>query len=147
MKLTAGKVSVTLIVVVAFVVGLVVILLTSGTTPTITAAKFMGALEDGDYKTLADLSHADGVPKEEFEEKWDYTMNVASKHFIFSYEIKTETKPGKDQAVVRMMYTKNAGSNGSFPEFFDLPMVRTDDGWKVLVYEMNREMFPGLPRG
>jgi hypothetical protein len=147
MRLVAAKVSVTLIVIVAFVAGLTVISLTSGKTPTTTAAKFMGALEDGDYKTLASLSYAEGVSQKELESQWEYTMTVAAEHFVFSYNIKSETMPGKDQAVVRMDYTKDAGSGSSYPELFDLPMIKTEDGWKVLVYEMNREMFPGLPRG
>ncbi len=147
MKLDSGKVSVTLIVVAAFLVGLGVIALTSGQTPTISAGRFMAALASGDHKTLADLSYADEVSKEELEKQWEYTMTIAAPHYQFTFEIKTETKPSKDQAVVRMMYTKNPGSGGSYAEPFDLPMVKTDDGWKVDVYAMNRDMFPGLPRG
>jgi hypothetical protein len=119
----------------------------SGDTPTTTAARFMKALADGDYKTLAKMSYDGEVPQEELERQWEYTMTVAAPHYQFSYEIKGETQPAKDSATVWMMFTKNVGSGGSYAERFDLPMIRTKDGWKVDALSMNREMFPGLPRG
>lgn len=147
MRLVAGKVSVTVIVIVAFLVGLVAMMLVSGDTPTTTAAQFMKALEDGDYKTLAAMSYGGEVPQSVLEEQWEYTMTVAAPHFQFTYEIKGETQPSRDSAIVWMMFTKNVASGGSYAERFDLPMVRTEDGWKVDVFSMNRDMFPGLPRG
>lgn len=147
MRLLSGKVSVTVVVVLAFIVGLAAMMMVSGDTPTTTGAQFMRALEDGDYKTLAAMSYGGEVSQAELEKQWEYTMTVAAPHYQFSYEIKGETQPSKDSAIVWMMFTKNVGSGGSYAERFDLPMVRTKDGWKVDVFSMNRDMFPGLPRG
>jgi hypothetical protein len=147
MRLVAGKVGVTAIVIVAFLVGLGAMMLVSGDTPTATAARFMKALSDGDHKTLTEMSYSGDVSKEELAKQWEYTMTVAAPHYQFSYEIKGETQPSKDSAIVWMMFTKNVGAGGTYPERFDLPLVRTEDGWKVDVFSMNRDMFPGLPRG
>ncbi len=147
MKLAAGKVSVTAIIVVAFIVGLGAMVMTGGESPAKTAGRFMAALSDGDYKTLAELSYADGVSREEFERQWQYTTDVAAPYYQFTYDIKAETRPTKETAVVRMDFVKNAGASGTYDEEFQLPMVKTKDGWRVDVYSLNREFIPGLPRG
>ena len=146
MKSNSGKVGVTAIVVVAFVVGIGVMAVSSGESPSSAAARFMQGLVDMDEQTLADLSYGEGTSNEQFREKWDYTMHVVAPYFQFSYEVKDETKQGDDRAVVTLLYVRNAGSSGTYEENFQLPMIKTEDGWKVEVYSINRDMFPGLPR-
>jgi hypothetical protein len=146
MSRRSGKVSVTLVVVVAFVLGLGVMALSTSENPATAGARFMAALARGDYKTLAELSYGDGVSREEFEKEWQYTMEVAAPHYQFNYEIRGESQTTPTSAVVKMMYTRNAGAAGSYEEPYQLPMVKTEDGWKVDVFSLDRDMFPGLPR-
>ncbi|MCH7945513.1 MAG: hypothetical protein IIC73_05790 [Armatimonadetes bacterium] len=142
----SGRVSPVLIVAVAFVVGLIVMALTVGESPTSVVARFMAALAEGDAETLTDLSYLEDVSREEMLAKWEYTTGVVAPYFSFDYEIKGVSRPSDDQAIVWMMYTVNAGMRGSFDERFELELHSTDDGWKINVFAMSRQMFPGLPR-
>ena len=143
---SSGKVGVTLIIVLAFVVGLVVMALSTGEGPSSAAANFMDALAKQDAPRLAEMSYADGVSQEEIEEQWRFTMEVVAPYYQFSYDIQGEKLTTEDRGFVWMDYVKNAGSSGAYAERFELPMVKTEDGWKVDVYAINRNMFPGLPR-
>jgi len=142
----SGKVSVTLIIVVAFVVGLVVMSLSGGKSPTIAGGKFMRALDAGDAEELTDLSYAPGVPRQELLEQWKYATEVVAPYYVFTYEIKGESKPTKGEAIVWMMVTKNAASGAAYPERFELLLHDTEDGWKVDVFSLSRDLYPGLPR-
>lgn len=144
--LRAGKVSATLIVIVAFVVGLLAMTLSTGESPMFVGSSFMAALADGDSQALAELSYGDGVTEEELVEMWEYTTHVAGLYFTFSYEITGETKPQDDTAIVTMEYVKNAGMSGSYPEKFQLPLKKVDGEWRVDVFSLSRDMYPGLPR-
>ncbi|MCH8977879.1 MAG: hypothetical protein IH945_01375 [Armatimonadetes bacterium] len=142
----SGRASPILIVVVAFVVGLLVMVLTVGESPTSVASRFMAALAEGDAEALTDLSYLEDVPREEMLAKWEYTTGVVAPHFPFAYEIKGSSKPSDDKAIVWMMYTVNAGMSASYPARYELELHETDDGWKVDVFAISRTMFPGLPR-
>ena len=96
--LLAGKISATLIVIVAFVVGLLVMSLSSKESPTLAGSLFMAALAEGDAAALTELSYADGVSKEEMLEMWTYTTQVVGYYFTFTYEITGESKPTDDTA-------------------------------------------------
>ena len=141
-----GRVSPILIVTVAFVVGLVVMVLTVGESPSSVAGRFMAALAEGDAETLTDLSYLEGITREEMLAKWEYTTGVVGPYFPFAYEIKGESHPSDDQAIVWMMYTPNFGMSGSYDDRYELDLHRTDDGWKVDAFAISRDMFPGLPR-
>ena len=144
--LLAGKISATLIVIVAFVVGLLVMSLSSKESPTLAGSLFMAALAEGDAAALTELSYADGVSKEEMLEMWTYTTQVVGYYFTFTYEITGESKPTADTAIVNMSYAARAGMAGSYDDKYELPMKLVDDKWKVDVFSLNRKMYPGLPR-
>lgn len=143
---SSGKVSVTLIIVAAFVVGIVFMAIASGESPTFVGGRFMSALAQGDAGALTDLSYAPGVPQEEMFEQWKYATEVVAPYYVFTYEITDEAKPTKDTAIVTMMVTKNAATGGAYAERFELQLHDTDDGWKVDVFSISRDMYPGLPR-
>jgi hypothetical protein len=143
---SSGKVSVTLIIVAAFVVGIVFMALATGESPTIASARFMNALAQGEAETLTDLSYAPGVPREEMLEQWKFATDVVAPYYVFTYEITDEARPTKGTAIVSMMVTKNAASGSAYPERFELQLYDTDDGWKVDVFSISRDMYPGLPR-
>ena len=142
----SGRASPLLIVTVAFVVGLVVMTLTVSESPSSVARRFMAALAVGDAETLTDLTYLEDATREEMLAKWEYTTGVVGPYFPFRYEIKGETRPSDDQAIVWMLYTANAGMSGSYPDRFELELHSTDDGWKINVFALSRKMYPGLPR-
>lgn len=141
----AGKISATLIVIVAFVIGLVAMSLRPNESPTLAGAQFMAALAEGDAEALTELSYRDDLSKEEMLEMWTYTTQVVAVYFTFTYGITGESKPSEDTAVVSMDYAKRAGMSGSYDERYELPMKLVDGKWKVEVFALNRKMFPGLP--
>ncbi|HXH62511.1 MAG TPA: hypothetical protein VNI20_14290 [Fimbriimonadaceae bacterium] len=142
----SGKVSVTAIIIVAFVVGLAVMALSSGESPSSAASRFMSYLAAGDYKSLTDMSLAEGVPHDELLDEWKYATQVAAPYYRFSYQIKGVRKSTDQMTIVWMEVTRNAGTNGSYPENYELELHKTKDGWKVNVFAMSRKMYPGLPR-
>ena len=144
--LRSGRVSPVMVVVVVFVVGLIVVALTAEDSASTVAGRFMAALAIGDAEALTDLSYLKDYSREEMLEKWEYTTGVVGPYYPFSYEIKGESHPSDDQAIVWMMYTPNRGMQGSFPERYELELHSTEDGWRVDVFAMSRDMFPGLPR-
>lgn len=142
----SGRASPLLIVAVAFVVGLVVMVLTVGESPSSAAGRFMAALAEGDAEALTDLSYVPDVSREEMLAKWEYTTGVVAPYYSFEYEITGATRPSDDRAIVQMMFTRNAGMSASYREKYELELHTTDDGWKVDVFAISRTMFPGLPR-
>ena len=142
----SGRASPVLIVIVLFVVGLIVVALTAAESASTVTGRFMAALAVGDAETLTDLSYLEDYSREDMLEKWKYTTGVVGPYFAFQYEIKGESHPSEDQAIVWMMYTPNKGMQGSYPARFEIELHMTDDGWKVDVFTISRAMYPGLPR-
>lgn len=142
----SGRVNIVVIVAVAFLVMLGSLTMFSQERPSAVAANFMLSLANMDAEKLTDLSYAQGTSREELLKKWKYTTEVVARDFTFTYDIKGENPIDEDSSNVWMMYRIHAGMDGSFDERFELPMVKTKDGWKVDVYAISRDMFPGLPR-
>ena len=143
---SSGKVSITAIIVCVILLGMAVFALSTGESPTSAASRFMGALATRDVDTLAEMSYAPGYTKEEMTKKWKYTEDVVAPYFPFTYEIKGESEPAKDAAIVWMAYTNDAGKSGSYEKRLELQLHKTPDGWKVDVFSMPRDLYPGLPR-
>ena len=144
--LLAGKISVTLIVIVGLVVGLLAMSLLSKDSPAQAGAQFMAALAAGDAEALTELSYSDDVTKEEMLDMWKYATQVSGRYFTFTYNVTGESMPSDDTAVVNMMYAERAGMSGSVEVPYELPMKLVDGEWKVDVFALNRKMYPGLPR-
>ena len=115
-------------------------------SPGTVGSAFMDALARGDVETLTSLTVLGDEPRDEIRRKWDFAVNKAGPYYRFLWKVDgaEETKGG--QALVRVKVQRNVESGGSYDEPFQLPLVRTKDGWKVEVGGINREMFPGLPR-
>ena len=144
--LHSGKISVTAIVIVGLVVGLLAMSLLSKESPARAGARFMAALAESDVETLTELSFKDDVSKEEMLDMWTHTTQVAGRYFTFIYDITGESQTSDDTAVVYMDYAPRAGMSGSVKEPYELPMKLVDGEWKVDVFALNRKMYPGLPR-
>ncbi len=131
-----------LVVLLALVAGFVY----AGTSPGTVGSNFMDALARGDVDRLTELSVLGDEPKESIRRKWDFAVHKAAPYYRFAWQIAgtEETKDGG--AAVRLKVQRNVDSGGSYDENYQLPLVKTKDGWKVEVGGINREMFPGLPR-
>ena len=130
----------------AIIVILFGIVLFSKESPAVVGTRFMAALAKGDAKTLTDLSYLGTESKDSVGQKWDFTVNRAGKHYQFAVRILRFSQSSDDSASVAMEVVRNARNSSAYPEKFELPMVKTSDGWKVDYRGINREMYPGLPR-
>lgn len=115
-------------------------------SPATVGSEFMDALARGDVGKLTDLSKIGDDPKEEVRKKWDFAVNKAGPYYRFLWTVAGAEETKADQALVRVKVQRNVANGGSYDENYQLPLVKTNDGWKVEVGGINREMFPGLPR-
>lgn len=141
----AGRVSFLMLVGIVAVVGVIVLLFFGRANPTAAASQFMEALAKGDVPTLTRLSHMEGRTPEQVREAWEFTTSVPGKHYRFVWNFTGQFQPNDTTATVSMRVWRNFGP-AAFDEKFELPLVKKDGQWKVDVREINREMYPGLPR-
>ncbi len=113
-----------------------------GETPSSAGTKFMDALARGDAKTLTELSYAEGEPAESVQKKWEYTLAYPAKHYVFRWQTKADQGINAEQATYIVDLDRQAG----YLEPFEIPMVKDQGRWKVDLYQLDRTMFPGLPR-
>lgn len=113
-----------------------------GETPASAGTKFMDAFARGDAKALTELSYAPGESPESLQKKWEHTLNVAAKHYVFRWQTKGEQVINDQQANYLVMLDRQQG----YLEPFELPMVKENGRWKIAIYEVDRTMLPGLPR-
>lgn len=112
----------------------------------VAAARFMDALARHDVKGVAGVSYMEGRTPDQVEAAWKHTIIDVGEHYVFSWDINSSVESSSDTAAVRMMFVRDAASGSSYPEKFELPMVRKEGHWKVDVYRIDRRLFPGLPR-
>jgi hypothetical protein len=116
-------------------------------SPATTAAQFMNALAKGDVDKLADLTYLGDDSREEIRKKWDYTVNTAGPYYRFLWRPVSSSQADDKNANVRIEVNRNSLSPESYPEAFQIPLVKDESGkWKVDVRGINREMYPQLPR-
>ncbi len=108
--------------------------------------QFMDALARGDVNKLTDLTYLGGEPSDQIQKKWEFATQVAGKHYSFRWAINSEVQIDPNDGTVRLQVERNAGSGSSYPENYELPMVKVDGKWKVDVNGISREMYPALPR-
>lgn len=142
----AGKVS--LLTVLALVSALVVIVLLfmGGESPTSIASKFMVALAKGDVDTLTKMSYIDGKNEEQIKQAWDYTVNKVGPHYRFVFRSISAVQIDPTLVNVKFEVVTDALSGSSYPEFFEIPLKKVDNDWKVDTAAIDRKMYPGLPR-
>ena len=141
----SGRTSIVVIIALALVAAVVVLFLMAGESPSGVASKFLTALAKGDSKTLAETSFIEGVSQDELQKKWEATHEV-TKYWQFNYMIQDTTQQDANNAAVVMQWVKNATSQASYGEKYELPLAKRDGKWKVDVRGISREMYPALPR-
>ena len=143
---SAGRVPWVTLFVVAMVLAVAAGFAFAQRSPATVGSEFMDALARGDVETLTKLSVIGDEPKASIRKKWDFAVNKAAPYYRFTWSVAGGEETKGDGALVRVKVSRNVGGGGSYEENFQLPLVKTDDGWKVEVAGINREMFPGLPR-
>lgn len=118
--------------------------------PSNVGSQFMDALARHDVDRLTALSYvgkddpaAVEAEKKRFHEAWDFCVNTAGQHFLFTWKISNSTIATDNHASVTVMVTK-AGP-AAYEEKYELPMEKENGKWVVDVGSISREMFPGLP--
>ena len=144
----AGRVSLlTLIVIVAVLVGsAIVLLLIVPDSPESAAKQFMSALATGNVDKLVSLSDLGDESPDQARKQWDFSVNTAGKYYQFVYSVNSSSESDPTDASVKILMLRNPDKPGSFQETFDIPMVKKGDHWKVDVRAMNRTIYPALPQ-
>jgi len=110
------------------------------------ASDFMVALSTGNADNLAKLSIIGNHNLEERRQLWQQTLD-SSKYYTFTWRITDENNVSSDRAAVILMVRRNLQMKmGEDETKYELPLQKTDDGWKVVVDQMDRDMYPFLPR-
>jgi hypothetical protein len=142
----AGRALVPVIFALAVViVGVMFLVLASSATPTSVANDFLVALAKGDTKNLASLGYIEGVSEDQAQKVWAKTID-RSMYYRFVWRIKNAAQASPSNASVQMDVVKNADGPGSYPDDYELPLVKIDGKWRVDVRGISRAMYPGLPR-
>lgn len=113
---------------------------------TTVGSKFMDALARGDVNRLTEMSYISDLPKEEIRKRWEFAVNTAAPYYRFTWQVAGATETADGTGSVRLKIVRNVESGGGYEENFQLPLLKTGEGWKVDVRGISREMYPGLPR-
>jgi hypothetical protein len=142
----SGRFSPFIVVGVICLVMLVPLLFLTRTGPEKATAEFMGALGTANVEKLAELSIIGNHSVEERRKLWQESVGL-SKHYVFTWRITDVTKIDENHSAVILMVRRNLQIRmGEDETKFQVPMVKTDAGWRVAVDQLNRDLYPYLPR-
>jgi len=111
-----------------------------------TGGRFLNALERHDVDELTKLSSMSGLTEEQIHKKWEQTVNVAGRYYLFAYHIEGASQASENSASVRFRIIKDMDKPAAYDEAVELPMVKVGNEWKVDVRSISHELYPGLPR-
>jgi hypothetical protein len=109
--------------------------------------RFMEALQKGDVDTLTKMSYLDNTSEDQMRKEWQFATQTAGKYYAFLWSISATHETDPRTGSVQLSIVRNFTNPGSYPENFQLPLVKVGDDWKVDVKGISRDMYPGLPRG
>jgi hypothetical protein len=114
--------------------------------PENTAVDFMSALAKGDVDQLTKLSTIGNLPPDQVHKKWEDAINAA-KYYRFAWRITDVSSASDTSAAVEMQLRRNLNTREGEDEMpHELPLVKVNGEWKVPVDQMDRDIFPYLPR-
>jgi hypothetical protein len=120
--------------------------------PDSAGVKFMDALARHDVDQLVEMTYVGETDlqkiadrKKKLREDWDFCVNTAGKHFIFTWKIVGYTQPKENAGAVSCKIIKNP-QMGGYEEKYELPMEKEGGQWRVVVGGISRSMFPALPK-
>lgn len=126
------------------IIAIIAMFLMSSESAATAGSRFMRALYTSDAKTLTDMTYWPNQDRSVTEEKWKKTLG-STKYYSFTYKVMQGESSRADQANVRLLVERNTGA-GSYEENFALPMIKKDGKWLVDVTNLNRNLYPWLPR-
>lgn len=138
----AGKASPLVIVSMISLVVIVVLYFVSGSSPKTVTDEFMVALAKGETDKLVKLSYIEGSDPTKLREAWDFSTQVAAPYYRFIYRVAGATQADDNSASVTVYLNRGAGSE----EKFAIELIKIAGEWKVDVSQINRSMYPALPR-
>ena len=106
----------------------------------------MLALGERDVETLVRLSSAPGETPDQLRKEWRYATEIAGKRYRFAFRILMAKEANDNTASVALHVFRNADLDTTYPEKFELPMLKVDGNWLVEIRGINRQMYPALPR-
>lgn len=136
-----------IIVALLLVVGaILIVILTSGESPSTAAVSFMRALGKGDVKALADRSYFNPErSRDDIEKDWQKTIDLG-KYYRFIWRVDSDTRPTPDRATVKMTVMRDVDKGSAYDEPFSLDLIRQNGKWLVDVRSISRQLYPFLPR-
>lgn len=130
--------------VVAIVAGALIFIL-AGSGPQGVAQEFLVALANQDGKTLVKTSYLEGLTDDQALQQWQKTLD-RTLYYRFTWRIKSAVVSSDNSASVALDFYRNASRSSGYAENYALPLVKVDGKWKVDVRQINRTMYPALPR-
>lgn len=113
-----------------------------GSSPKEIANEFMVALAKGDVNRLVALSYIKDMPPDELRKKWEFSTQIAGPYYQFVWRVGGESHPDSTSASAVIFLNRGQGDE----ERFEIPLTKIGDKWLVDVREINRNMFPAMPR-
>lgn len=138
----SGRASILIIVAVICAIGITGLITFSSASPKQVANEFMVALAKGDVDGLIRLGYLGDDTEQEAREKWEFATKVAGPYFRFKWQVGGMGQPDPESANVEILLDTGTGT----AEKFELALLRINGQWRVDVREINRNMYPGLPR-
>lgn len=114
-----------------------------GSSPKEIGNEFMIALAKGDVQKLCDLGYTKDMTDAEEKRQWEFATQVAAPYYRFMWRVGGESHPDATSASVQVLMNRGQGEE----EKFEVPLIQmADKKWYVDVRELNRNMYPALPR-
>jgi hypothetical protein len=135
-----------LILAAIILVAVVVVFSLNRDNPTNTAIQFMTALTTRNAELATRLTNAGDVDEAELRKAWDFTFKEAAPNYQWRWSYSRTQEIDNDNAVVVFEVEKDLGSGLVYPERLEIPVRRTENGWKVEHRSIPRGFYPGLPR-
>lgn len=142
-----GRPSILAIIGLICLIIIVPVLFMSGRSPETAAQDFMIALSEGNAEKLAKLSVLGNIDEAERRKLWEETLK-RGEHYRFAWRITNSSKISEDKYAIELQIKRNLQLKmGESENKFSLPVRKVDGDWKVDVHSMDRDIYPGLPRG
>lgn len=141
MSKRSARFSPTLIFGIVAAFAVLAILFSRGTAPPDVAAnRFFYALASRDVDGLMEFGYYQDADEDFVRRQWEYAVNIAGHHYIFSWEMKGTVSEDEDSAIVRIDFLRQWAEPG------DVTLVKVDGKWKVDVFSISRDLYPALPK-
>jgi len=145
----SGRINIITLLAIVGVVAVVGILFMSGESPSVAGNRFLLALHNRDVDAVAAMSYVDSDTKitpDQIKDKWAYTLNEATPSYQFVAKVNFSKLIAPEEAIISIEMYKDADSSSSYPELFQIKLIKQDGKWKVDIFDIPRKFYPALPK-